>query len=197
MQNVTKVELDHGQTNGLEAGAWMPFQHQRAQPASSCFPCFLRVGAGRGEWANMTLNALCKSQHESQALLWTERTDCVAGSWNARWSLFGVGLAGIVLLDCSRSDRTGTEGKPLSPHFCGPVIFLLSFVHIIKKDPVHSEFFNPVFPFGCYSFKSAALRFWPHGSKLFRKCAQSGRMRNPGEQARDGDWQEALVRVHG
>lgn len=93
----------------------------------------------------MTLNALCKSQHESQAFLWTERTDCMASSWNARRSLFGVVLAGIVLLDCLRRGSPRTEGKAPSLYFCGPVIFRLSFVQIIKRNPIHSEFLNPVF----------------------------------------------------
>lgn len=127
---------------------------------------------GRGEWANMTLNALCKSQHESQAFLCTERTDCAASRWNARWSLFGVVLADVVWLDCSRSGRARAEGKAPSLYFCSPIMFLL-FVQIIKRNPVHSEFFNPVFSIGCCCFRSATLPFWLLGSKPFSKCAQT------------------------
>ena len=100
---------------------------------------------GRGEWANMTRNALCKSQHESQAFLCTERTDCVASGWNACWSLCGAVLADIILLDCWRSGRTRTESKAPSLYVCSPVILLLLFVHIINRNPIHSEFFSSVF----------------------------------------------------
>lgn len=93
--NVTKVEIQHGQS--LEALS--PNALITGREYSQSYHVWVQ---GRREWANMMLNALCKSQHESQAFLWTERTDCVVSSWNACRSLFGVVLAGIVLLDCSR-----------------------------------------------------------------------------------------------
>lgn len=116
-------------------------EHDQASHVSLSFSVWVQ---GRGEWANMTLTALCRSQHESRAFLWTERTDCVVSSWNACRSLFGVVLAGIVLLDCSRSGRTRTESEAPSLYFWGPVFFLLFLVEIIKRNPIHSEFFNPV-----------------------------------------------------
>lgn len=128
---------------------------------------------GRREWATMMLNALCKSQHESEAFLWTERPDCVGSSWNACRSLFGVVLAGPVGWIVWESDRTRTEGKAPSLYFGGPVIFLFFFVQIIKKTPICSEFFDPVFSIGCCCFESASLPFWLLGSQLFRKCAQN------------------------
>lgn len=126
---------------------------------------------GRGEWAIMTLNALCKRQHESQAFLGTERTDCVVSSWNACRSLFGVALAGFILLDCSRSGRTRTEGKTPSRYFGGSIVFLLFVVQSIKKNPIHPEFFNPLFSIGCCCCESITLPVRLVGSRPFRKRA--------------------------
>lgn len=162
MQNVTKVETEHGQTNSFEAwGLDAVITVSELNQSSHVSLSFSVWVQGHGEWANMTLNALCRRQHESQAFSWTERTDCVASSWNARWSLFGVVLAGIILLDCLRSGRTTAEGKAPSLDFCGPVIFLLFFVQIIKRNPMHSEFFNPAFSIGCCCYKSAVLPVTP------------------------------------
>lgn len=155
--------------------------HQRAQSyhVSLSFSVWVQ---GRGEWADMTLNALCKSQHESQAFMCRERTDCVPSHWNARRSLSGAVLADIVLLDRARSGRTRTESKPPSLYFCGPVILLLFFVQIINRNPIHSEFFNPVFSIGCCYFESASLPFWLLGRRRFSKCAQNDMIEDPAEQ---------------
>lgn len=141
----------------------------------------------------MTRNALCKSQHESQAFLCTERTDCVASSWNARWSLCGAVLADIILLDCWRSGRTRTESKAPSLYFCSPVILLLLFVHIINRNPIHSEFFSSVFSIECCYFKSAVLPFWMLGNRRFSSCAQNDMIRGPAEQGPGGDSEDISV----
>lgn len=127
MQNVTRAETEYVQADSLEAQGLVSFQQSVSTTSLPCCSFSFSVWAqGRGEWANMMLNARRRSQHESRAFLCTERTDCVAGSWNARRSLSGAVLAGIILLDCSRSGRgTRAEGKAPSLYFCRPVIFLL------------------------------------------------------------------------
>lgn len=82
----------------------------------------------------MTLNALRKSQHESQAFQPTERIDCAAGSWNVHRSLFRVVVAGIADLDCSRKDRR-TEANLPALCFRGPVIILLFVAKMIRNHP--------------------------------------------------------------
>lgn len=141
----------------------------------------------------MTRNALCKSQHESQAFLCTERTDCVASGWNACWSLCGAVLADIILLDCWRSGRTRTESKAPSLYVCSPVILLLLFVHIINRNPIHSEFFSSVFSIECCYFKSAVLPFWLLGNRRFSSCAQNDMIRGPAEQGPGGDSEDISV----